>query len=97
MNSTTHSLDCQTPMSWAEERRQFARLLRMMSMAAARAVMPRCRNWFTRLLNEPASMASSNRHLDAMGVGVGIGNRLKHFEDKRKYAVAKTGRGGVKS
>jgi hypothetical protein len=32
-----------------------------------------------------------------MGVGVGIGNRLKHFEDKRKYAVAKTGRGGVKS
>lgn len=45
--------DCQSAMTWAEQRRQFARLLsRGFSREEAKALLPRCQKCVTAALRE---------------------------------------------
>lgn len=54
---TKECLDCKYPMTWAQQRVQFGRLVkRGLSREETKAAMPRCQTCVTRMLNGAISI-----------------------------------------
>jgi hypothetical protein len=53
MTASDKCLDCNYPMTWEHQRRQFGRLMRLgMSVQDAKSILPRCQKCMTLLLRD---------------------------------------------